>query len=364
MDNLSQGLGHVMRRAGRAAALCLLVGALLGVGALPAFATAPPRVDSARRVIPLAKGAYLGVFRPPAPFGLTELSAYSRSVGKSPAIMMWYQPWITTGYGQFKTDEIKALLKIGVIPCITWEPWNPSASANPLANQPAYKLQAIIDGDYDAYIRTWAQGAKAVKGPIMIRPFHEMNGYWYPWSGFANDNTPALFRAAWRHVWTIFKNEGATNVTWVWSVNWISAPNTYENRWAAYYPGAMYVNWTGISGFNWGTSRGTGANKSFEEIFSKPIAYVKTLKKPIMIAETACTTQGTNKPAWITTTYSRIRFYHPEVKAVVYYDHNETNGFGTQYWCIGSSSASLTAFRSAILPSWFASSWGGSLLAP
>jgi len=363
MSNLRRTTGSALRRAGRAAVLGALLLALLAPIGLSAASAAPARVNSAHVVIPLYKGAYLGLFRPPVPIGFSELSAYSRSVHKSPAIVMWYQPWITTGYGQFKTDEIKSLLRLGVIPLITWEPWDPGANVGNLANQPAYKLQAIIDGKWDGYIRRWAQGAKAVHGPVMIRPFHEMNGYWYPWSGFTNSNTPALFRKAWIRVWTIFKNEGATNVTWVWSVNWASSPNTYENRWAVYYPGAAYVNWTAISGFNWGTSRPGSRNMSFEDIYSKPLAYLRTLKKPIMIAEMACTTQGVNKPSWIATTYHRIRFHHPEIKAVVYYDHNETNSLGTQYWRIASTSASLWAFRDAINNSWFASSWGGSLLA-
>ena len=69
---------------------------------------------------------------------------------------------------------------------------------------------------------------------------HEMNGYWYPWSGLVNGNTPAKFIRAWRYIHKVFDAEGATNVTWVWTVNWNSVPNSTANRYGAYYPGDKY----------------------------------------------------------------------------------------------------------------------------
>ncbi len=164
---------------------------------------------------------------------MSHLGSYNRKFGKPPAVVMWYQPWTPDeAYGEFKKAEIEALLKRGIIPMITWEPWNP-----PAVKQPAYQLSDVIDGDYDSYIRSWARGAKSVNGPIMLRPFHEMNGTWYPWGGTVNGNKPAEFKKAWIHVHNIFREEGVTNVTWVWSINWKSYPNTYANRYAAYYPG-------------------------------------------------------------------------------------------------------------------------------
>ena len=51
-----------------------------------------------------------------------------------------------------------------------------------------------------------------------------------------------------------FWDAGASNVTWVWSVNHVSLPDTPENRIQNYWPGKKFVDWIGFSGFNWGTA--------------------------------------------------------------------------------------------------------------
>ena len=47
---------------------------------------------------------------------------------------------------------------------------------------------------------------------------HEMNGNWYSW-GYQHALTAAVFVAAWRHIVTVFRPQGAGNVTWLWTVN-------------------------------------------------------------------------------------------------------------------------------------------------
>ena len=49
---------------------------------------------------------------------------------------------------------IDAVVDSGRTPLLTWEPWDPAAGAD----QPRYRLRAIADGDFDAYIATWADG--------------------------------------------------------------------------------------------------------------------------------------------------------------------------------------------------------------
>ena len=104
-------------------------------------------------------------------------------------------------------------------------------------------------------------------------------------------------------------------------------PDTYANRYAAYYPGDKYVDWTSISGFNWGKTRTRPQGNSFTKIYAKPIAYLTKLKKPIIISEIACNT-GVDKPAWIRDSYTRIAKQYPQVKGIVYYDNPERNAKG------------------------------------
>ena len=234
---------------------------------------------------------------------------------------------------------------------ITWEPWNPGTDANYLkdpANQPAFRLAAIIDGRYDDYIRRFAQGVKSVRGPVMIRLMHEMNGNWYPWGGTVNGNSPAQYVAAWRRVHRIFAEAGATNVTWVWSMNHESVPSTDANRFAAYYPGDGYVDWVAVSGFNWGSASPYSTWRTFDQRYRVPLAYLKTLRKPVILAELGTVEQGGSKAAWISDAYAQIRTRHPEIKAVVYYNSLEKGPKLAQDWRITTSSASTRAYRSAV----------------
>ena len=331
-------------------------------GSLPASGAAGPPVAPpivalplAQKVEPAQTGAYLGVCAPPAPFDATSIDAFESLAAKGVSIVMWYQPWAQDNRSSFDAGACQAVWSRGKVPMITWEPWDPGNDANLVtdpANQSAYRLSSIIDGTFDAYIRSWARGIRDAGGPVMLRPMHEMNGNWYPWDGTVNGNTPEQFRAAWRHLHDLFAQEGATNVTWVWSVNHESVPRTKANAYAAYYPGDAYVDWTAVSGFNWGTA-GLGSRwHTFSFWYDAPLAYLATLKKPICIAEFASVEQGGNKAAWLRDAYARIR-RDPRIEAVVYYDSVEKSASSSQDWRVGTSTASRDAFRAAVAPSYY-----------
>ena len=261
------------------------------------------------------------------------------------------------GTNKLDPGMVVSVYKRGAIPMITWEPWSPKRKPHTIAKPsiaPAYRLSSITRGKYDPYIRSFARGVKSVRGPVMIRPMHEMNGTWYPWGGTVNGNKPADFVGAWRHIHDIFVSEGATNATWVWSVNWASLPQTPENQFTQYYPGDAYVDWVGSSGFNWGTSiPSNNPWRTFDELYTPSLSYLKTVGKPVIISEIATVEQGGSKPAWLADTYSRIQTEHPEVKAVVYYDAKDVSHGAKQDWRIASSAASQKAFRQATAPAYF-----------
>ena len=82
---------------------------------------------------------------------------------------------------------------------------------------------------------------------------HEMNGTWFSWGEASTATRPADFVAAWRHVHRIFDEEGARNVSWVWSINNLESVGG-EDHIAGLYPGDRWVDWVSTSGFNWGTA--------------------------------------------------------------------------------------------------------------
>ncbi len=345
------------------------VGAGAVGGATAATSTAAAALPMASKVASLPTSAYLGVYVPPAPFDPAVLDAFEAKAGKPASIVMWYQPWASSNRSLFDAAAVIAVMRRGKIPMITWEPWDPGGNSNVVRNpgkQPVFGLATIVAGAHDDYIRSWARDIRALGGPVMLRPMHEMNGNWYPWSGVTNGNTPELYVAAWRHLHDIFVSEGATNVTWVWSINHESVPSRATNAYAAYYPGDAYVDWVAVSGFNWGASSRYSSWGMYDHWYAKPLAFLRTLHKPICIAEFASVEQGGDKAAWITDAYTRIAA-DPSVNAVIYFDSVET-GPTTQDWRIDTSPRSLAAFRAAIAPDHFVGTtpaeltrWVGSL---
>lgn len=309
----------------------------------------------AGKVEPPASGAYLGAYIPPAPFTINLVDTFQATTGKRISIAMWYQPWATDNRSQFDPGACVAVMRRGKVPMISWEPWDPGNNANVLTHpgtQPAWTLARINAGAYDDYIHTWAQQIHQFGAPIMLRPMHEMNGDWYPWAGPVNGNNPQQFVQAWKHIHDIFEQEGATNVTWVWSINAQNVPATATNTYSAYYPGSAYVDWVAISGFNWGTSRPTFSWRTFSQIYSAPLAFLKTLNKPIMLAEISSVEQGGNKAAWIADAFKRIQA-DPAIKAVIFFDSLEQGGTVLQDWRVNTTPASLSAFRAAVASPYF-----------
>jgi len=325
-----------------------------GSTALLPGVSVPPEL--AGQVVPPTSGAYIGVYQPPAPFAMSGLDTYNAISNKAPAILMWYQPWSKTGPSDFDPASVVALYERDIVPMVTWEPWDANQGGSALggpADQPAYRLSNIINGSYDPYIHTFAKSVKAVRGPVMIRLMHEMNGNWYPWSGTANGNTPSDFVVAWRHVHDIFVAEGATNVTWVWSINHESVPNVAGNLYADYYPGDQYVDWVSISGFNWGTSTPSTNWHTLNFWYQTPMAYLESTGKPIIVSEFGSVENGGDKASWIRDAYGQFETTYHSVKGVVYYDKLEYSHGTIQDWRVTSSPTSLRAFQASVASPYF-----------
>ncbi len=91
-------------------------------------------------------------------------------------------------------------------------------------------LAAIAAGAFDTTLETFATdvasyGAHTGQG-VIIGFGHEMNGRWYSW-GYRH-TAPAVFVAAWRHIVTVFRQQGADNVTWLWTVNVIDTARRHS----------------------------------------------------------------------------------------------------------------------------------------
>jgi endoglucanase len=238
-------------------------------------------------------------------------------------------------------------------------------------------LEGIIDGLYDTYLTSWAEGMRNFGKPVLLRFGHEMNGDWYPWSGVKNGggtmngygspdlpDGPERYVGAYRYIHDHFIKNGVDNVLWVWCVN---APFEVMERslgsWnnaAAYYPGDDYVDWLYFDGYNWGSSAfGQQFNAkwtSFDEIFGSSYAELQAInsEKPIIIGEFASTEEGGDKAAWVKEAFSVIRNKYPQIRAIIWFHIDKETD-----WRINSSKASLKAYREAVADDYWLSEWPG-----
>jgi beta-mannanase len=273
---------------------------------------------------------------------LAAVDAYTSSVGRAPALWAVWSDWGGSNTA-FPTSFMNGLRSRGIVPMVNWEPVDP---ANP-TDCPNWSLDNIINGDHDSYIQAWATAAKAYGGRVILRFAHEMNGNWFIWGASRCTNTPAEFVAAWRHVWDIFSGVGATNVKFLWSI--YSAWNV-----RAFYPGEGYVDYVGLTAFNWGPS-GSNNNQPWRSMVAnfKPsmTALSRLTTKPVIAAEMGAAyvpeCSACDKAAYITNGYPAVYAKWPRLKALVYFDL-DMRFVNQPDWRLSSPAAALTAYKAIV----------------
>ena len=296
----------------------------------PAAATARTAPPGA----PAGTGGYQGtwgVFVPDFPGTLATVDALQSAVGRKADYVMWYEHWAGP-YSRYNPGDLTAVAGNGSTPVLTWMSDDPTGAT-------AITDAAIGAGAYDGYIRSWADGLKSFGRPVLLRFDHEMNGNWYGWSPGVNGNTAAGFVAAWRHVYGLFAEAGATNVTFVWSPN---VDYTGATPLAAVYPGDRYVGMVAVDGYNWGTVDGH-TWQTPQQVFGPTLvemAHVTT--KPLIIGEVGSTSAGGDKAKWITSFFSMLAADR-SIGGFIWFDMNKETD-----WAIASPSPVLSAFATGL----------------
>jgi beta-mannanase len=277
----------------------------------------------------------LGAYVREAPGSGQTLDDYASLVGQKPALVMWYR-----GLDQplMYSSEISNLAARGQTPMISLEPVD--------ANGDDIPLSRIAAGEYDSYLHAAASVAKAWNSRLLIRFAYEMNlspAAGIPWGAGGNavaGNGAADYVAAWRHVVSIFRGDGATNAEWVW------APNIDDGGipFSQYFPGDAWVDEVGLDGYNWGSAFASSGHQwlSLGDTFASSYATLTQLSsKPVIFTETASAEVGGDKAAWILRGFlNEIPSLFPRVAAVVWFDVQKEAD-----WRVDSSPASLAAFR-------------------
>jgi hypothetical protein len=330
---------------------------LLAAGGLAATAPAAVAQD-ALQTGPIYWGANVKGW----PSNAAVLDQFESQVGKGMSIVHWGQPWVFHGtVGRFQTRFFEAARERGSIPMLDWGSWSDNGQPGDLY-QPDYRLADIAAGAHDDYLIAWAQAARDWGHPFFLRFDHEMNGNWMSWSeqGNSNGNYPGDFVAAWRHVVDVFRDQGATNATWVWCPN-VAGSTTFDM--GELYPGDDYVDWTCLDGYNFSKTKNNARWLSFADVFRGNAAnghrdsYQMVLNlaasKPLMIGETASAEVGGSKADWIADALAQLPSNFPRIRAFVWFngDGNEPN----RQWPVETSAAAQGAFAAGIAAPVYAS---------
>ena len=279
-----------------------------------------PLVQDRSVLIPKSGTFSLGLYRPELPYQFTTLYAIQESLSVPFSIISYYQAWGDGSEHRFNPAVGRNLRKGGFVPMITWEPWIVAFNGYSAGDNPDSSLTIINSGVFDEYIKQYARSIVRFGKPVFIRPGHEMSNAWYPWS-MQHGNSPESYRAFWRHVVTIFREQGARNAAFVW--------NPYTPGDTVCYPGNEWVDWVGLDIFNFGTLAENGGWMDFYTITKILYDAIRGYGKPVIIAEVGCADAGGNKTIWFRDMFHYLAVKNfPLVKALVLFDtpHATTPG--------------------------------------
>ena len=352
-------------RAGRALRLPILVAALVlaagllwepGAQAGPVSGKPVAGASAGKR---LFWGATIGeqFTGQKAPWDMQPVHELQQLVGKPLSLISFFPPWMDCSSHPckpytFPTTPMQNVRAYGAIPVLNWS----SEQTPQTVSNKAFQLSDIIHGRYDGYIRTFANRARQFGHPFFLRFDWEMNGFWNSWGQRVNGNRPGQYITAWRHVHRIFDQQGATNATWVWCPNIDFTHKLFPLE--RLYPGNRWVDWTCMSGFNWG-KRSNTTWLSFRYIFRSTYRRIVHIapKKPMILGEVGSNERGGSKAQWITNMLHVIVSRFPMMRGFAWFDVNDR---GTN-WPIESSQSSIDAFRTGLASSAFAGNGFGGL---
>ncbi len=253
--------------------------------------SSPPAVHAP---LPNTTTSYLGVFEHGSPAAYEPIKKFADAAGKAPNLVGFYSGWAQP----FSVQMADSMHRHDLIPFVQIDPTLASVSA-------------IASGVYDDYLRSYADSVRVYGQSVVIGFGHEMNATWYSW-GYTR--TPAAtFVAAWRHIVTLFREQGADNVTWLWTIQ-VDQPGTGSIL--SWWPGDNYVTWVGIDGYY------NNPSDTFTNVFVPTIRNVQDFtEKPILLSETSVAPHG-DQAANILNLFTGVVRY--KTLGLVWFDEDQT----------------------------------------
>jgi hypothetical protein len=215
--------------------------------------------------LPVRPASYIGAYAPGVPTSYAPIIKFRTANGVQPNIALYYSRW----YEPFRSKFAVMAADHHAVPLVQIDPSDVS-------------LAAIARGRYDYYLRAFGEavgdfGQLTGRG-VIIGFGQQPNCTRYSW-GYKHIK-PTVWKAAWRHVVTLFRRERADDVTWLWTVDAIDtrSGDISPRRW---WPGYKYVTWVGIDGYYYRRS------SRFATLFGHTISVIRRLTTdPVLVSET------------------------------------------------------------------------------
>jgi len=277
--------------------------------------TGPPAADK----LVTTPDHYLGVAEANEIASYRPVSEFAAAIGRQPNLVLYYSAWEDPFYVQLAN----AARAHGAAPFVQINP----------GREP---MSAIAAGEEDRYLRWYAGQVRRYGHPVIIGFAPEMNAKWNPWGW--HHTKPSVWIAAWRHLVTVFRQAGADNVTWLWTIN--ADVHGVTGPIQDWWPGANYVTWVGIDGYYY------YASSTFETVFGATINQVRALTgKPVLISETGIG-QVAGQAGKIADLFEGAEA--ARVVGFVWFDQDQDAGVYHQDWRLEGHRAALQAFRQAL----------------
>jgi len=266
--------------------------------------------------LPTTPGHYFGVAEADEIKSYTPIENFAAAVGREPNVVLYYSAW---GDPFEKRLALNAQAH-GAIPFVQIIPG------------PHVTMAAVAAGKYDSYLRSYANEVRYYVDPVIVGFAPEMNGNWDSWGW--HHTKPSVWIAAWRHVVTLFRDQHARNVTWLWTVN---ASSNGTGRLQQWWPGGAYVTWVGIDGYYFYQA------STFTSTFDPTIDAIHALTdKPILLSETGIG-QVAGQAKKIPDLFDGVRA--ARVLGFVWFDQNQDELPYHQRWRLETNPAGLAVFR-------------------
>jgi len=189
----------------------------------------------------------------------------------------------------------------------------------------------VTSGAEDKWLANLAVELGTLQTPVGMDFNHEFNGPWFPWS--YPKVTPEQFVAMWRHIVTVFRDNGANNVIWIWNPN-VTTPYTVQDL-RPFYPGDAYVDWVGFDGYFY------APHDTWSTVFGRTITQVRAFtQRPMFIVETGAGPDS-GRARVIQQIFAGAA-QTPGLLGLIYFDQDKTS---VHNWYINNDPSALAAFR-------------------